>query len=158
MRVSLFFDRKGDFMSIMISENLKRLRKEKGNTQQEIADHLGMSMQSVSKWECGDGYPDIELLPKIAAYYDVSLDYLFGVSEIHQNKINLKQIAATLMLDYDPPIRIGAERSTKIYKRLEDDKRALESIKFESIRCLDVPRKQLEENVINFINSIFRIK
>ena len=75
-------------MNITINENLKTLRREKGNTQQELADHLGMSMQSVSKWECGDGYPDITLIPAIALYYNVTIDKLFGMDE----KIIEKQI------------------------------------------------------------------
>ena len=69
-------------MNITICENLKRFRREKGNTQQELADHLGMSMQSVSKWECGEGYPDITLLPALALYYNVTADKLLGMDDI----------------------------------------------------------------------------
>ena len=61
--------------------NIKRMRLEKGLTQEEIAQHLGVSFQSVSKWERGDGYPDIEMLPAIANYFGVSIDELLGVSE-----------------------------------------------------------------------------
>jgi transcriptional regulator with XRE-family HTH domain len=68
-------------MDIKISENLKKFRKQKGNTQQELADHLGISMQAVSKWECGEGFPDITLIPAIALYYNVTTDDLFGMSE-----------------------------------------------------------------------------
>jgi len=68
-------------MDIAISENLKKIRRQKGNTQQELADHLGISMQAVSKWECGDGFPDITLIPAIALYYNVTTDRLFGMDE-----------------------------------------------------------------------------
>ena len=61
--------------------NIKRLRLEKGLTQEEVALHLGVSFQSVSKWERGDGYPDIELLPAIAHYFGISVDELLGVSD-----------------------------------------------------------------------------
>ncbi len=61
--------------------NIKRMRLEKGLTQEEVALHLGVSFQSVSKWERGDGYPDIEMLPAIANYFGVSIDELLGVSE-----------------------------------------------------------------------------
>ncbi len=61
--------------------NIKRMRLEKGLTQEEVALHLGVSFQSVSKWERGDGYPDIEMLPAIANYFGVSIDDLLGVSE-----------------------------------------------------------------------------
>ncbi len=61
--------------------NIRRMRLEKGLTQEETAQHLGVSFQSVSKWERGDGYPDIEMLPSIANYFGVSIDELLGVSE-----------------------------------------------------------------------------
>ncbi|MCL1794642.1 MAG: helix-turn-helix domain-containing protein [Oscillospiraceae bacterium] len=68
-------------MNISIDENLKKLRKQKGNTQQQLAEHLNMSVQSVSKWECGEGYPDITLIPAIALYYNVTSDQLLGMEE-----------------------------------------------------------------------------
>lgn len=40
-------------MDIMVSENLKRFRRERGNTQEELSSHLGISVQAVSKWERG---------------------------------------------------------------------------------------------------------
>ncbi|MDR3314584.1 MAG: helix-turn-helix domain-containing protein [Oscillospiraceae bacterium] len=71
-------------MNIMLPETLKTLRRKRGNTQDDLAQHLGMSMQSVSKWERGDGYPDIELLPAIAAFYGVTVDDLLGVGELRK--------------------------------------------------------------------------
>ncbi|MBQ1206661.1 MAG: helix-turn-helix transcriptional regulator, partial [Clostridia bacterium] len=51
-------------MKLLISENLKRLREEKGLTQSELADELSVTPQSVSRWEKGLAYPDIEKLPQ----------------------------------------------------------------------------------------------
>ena len=73
-------------MDISLSEQLKRLRKAKGNTQEELAAHIGITTQAVSKWERGEGYPDITLLPAIAAYYGASIDDLLGVGKNEREK------------------------------------------------------------------------
>lgn len=61
----------------VFSTQLKKLRKERGVKQEDLAEHLGVSAQAVSKWENGS-YPDGDLLPKIAKFFQVSIDYLYG--------------------------------------------------------------------------------
>ena len=73
-------------MNIIISDNLKELRKKKNNTQEDLAEFLIVSSAAVSKWERGECYPDIEFLPRIAAYYDISMDDLFGMGEIKKKE------------------------------------------------------------------------
>jgi transcriptional regulator with XRE-family HTH domain len=73
-------------MDIIISENLKQLRKKKNNTQDDLAEFLTVSSAAVSKRERGECYPDIELIPRIASYYDISLDDLFGMGEIKKKE------------------------------------------------------------------------
>lgn len=53
-------------------------RREKGVTQEELAEYVGVSKASVSKWETGLCYPDITLLPQLAAYFNVSIDELMN--------------------------------------------------------------------------------
>jgi len=72
-------------MNITICENLKELRRQKGNTQEELAEHLGVSMQAVSKWEWGECYPDITLIPALSLYYNVTSDKLLGIEDIAIN-------------------------------------------------------------------------
>ena len=66
-------------MRLKIGENIKRLRKERELTQEELAEVLGVSYQSVSRWENGTCYPDVELIPVIAEFFCVSTDKLMGV-------------------------------------------------------------------------------
>ena len=81
-------------MNLFIGENIKRMRHERDLTQEEMVAHLGISFQSISKWERGDGYPDITMLPVLSNYFGISVDELLGVSEIEKqnqyNKINKK--------------------------------------------------------------------
>jgi transcriptional regulator with XRE-family HTH domain len=84
--------------TLRLPENLARLRKEKKITQEELADFIGVTKASVSKWENGQSMPDILLLPQLAAYFDVTLDKLFGyepqLSKAQIQKIYLDFAAA----------------------------------------------------------------
>ena len=69
-------------MDLLIGERIKKYRKNKEMTQDALAQALMVSPQSISKWECGDGYPDITLLPTIANFFEVTVDELIGNDEI----------------------------------------------------------------------------
>ena len=63
---------------INIARTVINKRKEKGITQEELANYIGVTSASVSKWETEQSYPDILLLPQLAAYFNISIDELMG--------------------------------------------------------------------------------
>lgn len=69
-----------------LSTNIKKCRIQKGFTQQQLADVIGVSSQAVSKWEKGS-MPDASILPNIADALDVSIDYLYGRKSFQQSDI-----------------------------------------------------------------------
>ena len=71
---------------LYIAENIKSLRKNREWTQEEMAEAIGVSPQSVSKWERGDAYPDITLLPALANLYKVSIDEIIGMDKINETE------------------------------------------------------------------------
>ena len=73
-----------------ISSNIKRLRREADLTQEQLADVLGVSFQSVSKWERNDGMPDITLLPSIARFFNTTVDELLNMDEERQKQESKK--------------------------------------------------------------------
>lgn len=68
----------GQILEIPLAQNIRRLRIERHMTQRELAYHLRVSAQAVSKWERGYAYPDLALLLPIARLFSVSIDELFG--------------------------------------------------------------------------------
>ena len=66
-------------MKLNIGENIRKLRSENQVTQEQLANHLLISCQAVSKWENNVSTPDITLIPVIAEYFDVQIDELFKI-------------------------------------------------------------------------------
>jgi len=72
-------------------EYILEKRKEKKITQQELADLLNVTNKAVSRWERGDGYPDISLLPSLATILGCSVDEILNGEDIKNNVINKKR-------------------------------------------------------------------
>jgi len=85
--------------------NLKKYRIQKDLTQEEVAEFLGITAQSVSKWERGESYPDITLLPALANIFETSVDLLLGMDTIRAEQTRLdihkKAISYQRSGDYD---------------------------------------------------------
>ncbi|MEG0076391.1 MAG: helix-turn-helix transcriptional regulator [Anaerorhabdus sp.] len=67
------------------NEKLLKLRKEKGYSQEELAQMLGVSRQAISKWEVSDSYPEIENVLEISKLFQVSTDYLLNDQQEEMN-------------------------------------------------------------------------
>lgn len=74
----------GDGAMMEFGEKLKKVREEKGMTQQTLADHLYVTRQAVSRWECGARYPDLMTAKKLADFLETSLDELLSGEEMKQ--------------------------------------------------------------------------
>ena len=73
-------------MKLAIGENIRNFRKKNDLTQEALADRLGVSYQSISRWENGTTYPDLELIPAIAEVLAVTVDELLGMPQIEKEK------------------------------------------------------------------------
>ena len=83
------------------NEKLQELRKNRGLTQEELAESLYVSRTAVSKWESGRGYPNIESLKEISKFFSVSIDELLSGEKLlfiaeKENKTNIKNICELL--------------------------------------------------------------
>ena len=67
-----------------MGKEIRRLRMDRGLTQEALANALNVTAQSVSKWECGTSVPDVQLLPEIAVYFGVTIDQLFAMDPEQQ--------------------------------------------------------------------------
>jgi len=84
---------------INIARTLISKRKEKGITQDDLANYIGVSKASVSKWETEQSYPDITFLPQLAAYFNITLDELMGY-EPQMTKEDIGKLYLKLSADF----------------------------------------------------------
>lgn len=88
-----------------LPENLKKYRIIKNLTQEDVAEYLHITPQSVSKWERGESYPDITLLPALANIFETSIDLLIGMDTIRAEEtryhIHKKAVEYQRRGDYD---------------------------------------------------------
>ena len=112
-----------------IGNKIRELRKQRGITQEQLAESIGISFQAVSKWENNIALPDITLVPVLASYFGVSMDELFD--------FNLKEI--------EHAVRIITEKAYQ-YR---------ESNPAESRRILEEGLKKYPENDILLNNLLY---
>ena len=71
---------------INFSQRIASLRKERGLKQREMADKFDIKLRTYQGYEYGESYPDVAKLIALADFFDVSLDYLVGRSDIRQRR------------------------------------------------------------------------
>ena len=105
--------------------NLKKLRAEKGISQQKLAEIIGVSQPSINKYENHNIEPEIEILKRMASYFDTSIDYIVGYTDIDR-KIESAQ---------DLQLNKRERRMIARYRRLRDVER----------ECIDMTLKVFSE-------------
>lgn len=88
-----------------LSEQLQELRKKNSDSQEQLAEKLGVSRQAVSKWESGQGSPDLNNIIKISEVYQVSIDYI--VKGVSNQQISTDQVSIEQICD-KPPKRLDS--------------------------------------------------
>lgn len=109
-------------MNIYFGKNLKSFRLSKDLTQEKLADCIGVSFQAISKWERGEGYPDITILPVISTFFGVTIDDLLGVS-----RAEIEEKIVSLIEEYDniSDNELKKESLDKLIKTAPNDFRVL---------------------------------
>lgn len=138
-------------MTIYLSENIKRLRLEKGLTQETLSEFLGVTSQSVSNWERGESYPDITMLPEIAGFFKVSVDEILGVNRAEEEEEIVKELEA---YDNIRDEALKQEIINRLKEKFPNDFRVL----LRYMSCLVHFKENTPENVAKIISIYENIK
>lgn len=117
-------------MEINLKEKLRALRQQKNITQEALANHLGITPQSVGKWERGEGFPDITLLPKIAFYFDVTVDELLCVDRVRIEEAICEYQKQSKICQQNGDNEKNLELWEKAYTEFPNDCRVIEGLMF----------------------------
>lgn len=109
-------------MDIKICKNIAKYRKENKITQAQVAQYLGVSPQAVSKWEQEGAMPDVYLIPKIAFFFNISIDTLFGTSNVDTASLLVTKYATVRT---DPNYRDAKEAVVTLLAMDGEDLKAL---------------------------------
>lgn len=100
-----------------IHEIIRNKRKERGMTQEELAKYVGVSAPAVNKWERAQSYPDIELLPVLASYFNITVDELLGY-EPQMTKESIQKLYHRLAEKFaEEPYEVVKEEADKYVRK-----------------------------------------
>ena len=117
-------------MEINLKEKLRTLRQQKNIMQEALANHLGITAQSVGKWERGEGFPDITLLPKIAFYFGVTIDELLCVDQIRVEETIDEYKRQSKIFQQNGENEKNLQIWEKAYAKFPNDCRVIEGLMF----------------------------
>ena len=137
-----------------IGTTIKRLRREKDITQEQLAEYLGITSRAISQWECDRTAPDISQLPALCNIFDVSSDVLLGIDIEKNNEEIKKYLTEAAELGYQG---LGAERIALLReanKKFPRDYKIMQSLA-DSLVC-EYSRKGIKEydEVFDLCNRI----
>ncbi len=130
-----------------IGTTIKRLRREKNMTQEDLAGYLGITSRAVSQWECDRTAPDISWLPVLASVFDVSADVLLEI----EGGRRASDINAFLS-EYDRLSHEGKQKEKFVltegmYKKYPNDFRVMEKYLFELFNDPNYPEEPFGEEI-----------
>ena len=141
-------------MQIQIAENIKRFRIAQGFTQSDLAAILSVSTQAVSRWENGQAFPDITLLPLLAKYLNVSIDDLMGQDGQRRKRLKKELRELIKATTGDKPDKLQNElRILEIYEELGRTDHSSLCLYFQKLMLMKndekIDIKGLEERIAN---------
>lgn len=117
-------------MEINLKEKLRTLRQQKNVTQEALANHLKITPQSVGKWERGEGFPDISLLPNIAFYFNVTVDELLCVDKVRVDETIYEYVQQGKIYCQNGENQKNLELWEKAYSEFPNDCRVIENLMY----------------------------
>lgn len=119
-------------MKFDFGENLKQLRMTKGLTQEQVAELLNVSKQSVSRWENNVTYPDITFLPILASFYCITVDSLLGVDYETNKRVLEEYLQKRSEAHQKGDVQGAFELSQEMYAVFPNDKSVIDNIMVDS--------------------------
>ena len=144
-------------MQINLKDKLRSLRLQKNITQEALANHLGITPQSVGKWERGEGFPDITLLPRIAFYFDITVDELLCVDQVRVEEAIAEYERQAAIYQKNGENEKNLELWEQAYAEFPNDCRVIEGLMFAINRDAVYPcPKDKAERIISLGEKLLR--
>lgn len=133
------------FSALMLAQNV---------TQKTIAEVCGVRRQSVSEWMNGNTRPDILSLIEIAKYFNVSTDYLLGLTDYKTNDKATRELCSTLGLSEEAVKILSADTSSVIAKRVANESSCMNLTDSSEIKVISLITNKYTECVRYVVNQL----